>query len=495
MALIILGILFFSNSVNAVPVLNFTSPTPANNTFQSQNWTAINVSIAEANLDTFKFNWNGTNTSFYDSSLVLALNFDNLTGMGENYNNSQGMFIRDYSKYGNNGTTATTATSPTWNSTGKYGGAFQFDGSNDYVNCGTGTSLNIPASDFTIEAWIKPNVLTAPQAIIGKIEFATHSWGIYQTGSKFTFQFRGTGGGPIISANSVYSVGTWYHVIVTRTGNTNRLYINGVFQTSAYTTDIPSTASKKFIIGKRTSTNDYYFNGSIDEVRIYNRSLSANEVKMQYYANLQKFNSSQYYFSTNISDGQGTYTYFGWANDSAGNQNQTETRTLTIDQCYCTSCQTCVNALNLTNCSAVKLTANITNFAGTCINNPVNFSNKIFDCQGHIIDGDDTGADYGIYLAGKQTNTIKNCIITDFQIGFYLSSSSNNTVINNTANSNSYGIYLYSSSNNTVINNTANSNTNHGIHLYSSSNNNTITNNTANNSSTGFFYILPQATS
>ncbi|PKP52295.1 MAG: hypothetical protein CVT90_02700, partial [Candidatus Altiarchaeales archaeon HGW-Altiarchaeales-3] len=204
--------------------------------------------------------------------------------------------------------------------------------------------------------------------------------------------------------------------------------------------------------------------------------------------------------------------------------------------CECDSCDTCNQALNdNTNCGKlVKLTANITNVAGTCINDPANFTNKTFDCQGNTIDGDDNGWDYGIYLSGKTNNTIKNCIVTGFRHGIYLesssnyniltnntannntnhgiyllfssnyniltnntannntygillhSSSNNNILTNNTANSNGYGIYLYSSLNNILTNNTASSN-NFGIYLESSSNNNTLTNNTANNNAYGIY--------
>ena len=111
--------------------------------------------------------------------------------------------------------------------------------------------------------------------------------------------------------------------------------------------------------------------------------------------------------------------------------------------CSCNSCSDCTNALNDNSVcnNEVKLTADIINQSGTCISNPSNFTNKIFDCQGHTIDGDDSGTDYGIYLYEKTGNTIKNCIITDFYYGIYLSSSSNyNTLTSNTANYNNYGI-------------------------------------------------------
>jgi len=151
---------------------------------------------------------------------------------------------------------------------------------------------------------------------------------------------------------------------------------------------------------------------------------------------------------------------------------------------------TCMNgAINdNTNCyKEIKLNSSITNWVGTCINNPLNFTNKIFDCQGNTITGDSLGNDYGIYLYGKllSGNTIKNCIVTGFWMGIHLWDSSNNNISNNTANSNNNsGIYLAHSSNNTLTNNTAN-NAWDGIYLNHYSNNNILTNNTANNNTYG----------
>ena len=159
--------------------------------------------------------------------------------------------------------------------------------------------------------------------------------------------------------------------------------------------------------------------------------------------------------------------------------------------CNCGNCGDCTDALNdNANCnSKVKLNQNITDVVGTCINNPANFNNKIFDCQGHTIEGDGSGYDQGIFLDSRQNNTIKNCIIRNFSYGIYLNSSSNNTLTNNTANSNNYGILLHSSSNNTLTNNTANSNNQHGIQIASGSNNKINTNTIClNNQSGGDYY-------
>ncbi len=152
-------------------------------------------------------------------------------------------------------------------------------------------------------------------------------------------------------------------------------------------------------------------------------------------------------------------------------------------ECLCDDCLECITYLNDISCSLVKLRTNITEQAGTCIDNPANFINKTFNCQNHTIDGTHTETDYGIYLNGKTNDTIKNCVVTEFNSGMYLNHSLNNTLINNTAKNNSYGIYLESSSNNNLTKNTVNNNNFYGIYIISSSNNNNLTKNTVNNNS------------
>jgi len=74
-----------------------------------------------------------------------------------------------------------------------------------------------------------------------------------------------------------------------------------------------------------------YFNGSIDEVRIYNRSLSASEALEQYYSNLNKYAIDGWLFITNQSNLTiGTYTYYGYANNTGSLSNTIDTRALYI---------------------------------------------------------------------------------------------------------------------------------------------------------------------
>ena len=201
----------------------------------------------------------------------------------------------------------------------------------------------------------------------------------------------------------------------------------------------------------------------------YNQSLSAT-TNMPENATITNASAGWYDIIINYwdgSDGENVTTTISLRNENYCNC-----------QCYCANCSECEEKLNSSLCQIVYLTNNTT-ATETCINNPANFNNKTFDCQGHTIIGE--GAGFGITLENKTNNTIMNCIISNFSIGIFLQNSSNNFLINNTAYSNLFdGVHLTNSSNNNVLtNNTANSNL-AGIELSYSSDNNTLTNNTAN---------------
>jgi len=110
------------------PVLTWKNPTPANNSYRTESYTEINLTITEPHFDSFKFNWfngtNWTNSSFYDDSLVLALNFNNNSEIGEN-----STYVVDISKYGNDGTIVKP--SDWWNDSWKYRKKLTITNNND----------------------------------------------------------------------------------------------------------------------------------------------------------------------------------------------------------------------------------------------------------------------------------------------------------------------------------------------------------------------------
>ena len=133
--------------VNAsLPQIAFVPPTPDNGAITANTSAIMNISLNESLLSTFKWNWNGTNYTFYDSNLQLMLNLDNVSALGENATKAV-----DVSKSGKNGTIIGGAT---YTSSGKYGGAYTFNGS-QYINFSSAATTVL--DNWAIAAWMKPS--------------------------------------------------------------------------------------------------------------------------------------------------------------------------------------------------------------------------------------------------------------------------------------------------------------------------------------------------
>ena len=318
------------------PLIFFVPPTPLDGAVIADTSIDVNVSIIESDLYEAKFNWNNVNYTLYDDSLVLMMNMDNLGILGES-----SALIKDLSKYGNDGIVSGAVV----NTFGKYGGAFTFDGINDYIDLGISSVLNNNINDITISAWVKleadlchvdtnynifTNELlddygyilrigdyTAPSGSCGIIFFRTSNAGTIPTSSQ---------------ANTLSLTypndNAWHYVTAVKDGSNAFIYLDGV-QVASNIGGIISPANSP--ISSKISGLEQSFDGSIDEVRIWNRGLSSNEVKEQYYSNLYRYNQTQWYITVNQSGlVDGGYTYFASAKDRAGNENLTEVRSAAI---------------------------------------------------------------------------------------------------------------------------------------------------------------------
>ena len=341
----------------AITNIEFISPTLASGSSTTNTSVEINVSIVANNISEVNFNWNVTNYTIYNDSLVLMYNFDNLSALGENATK-----VVDVSKYGNNGTVQNgsvacgqRADCPNW-TTGKYGGAYHFDSINDRIDAGSGSSLdNLNNTGMTITLWAKFDTgygeggsLSMIATKSGTTTDPVGSWyfGIVPTGgSAGNLRFSKDTGASDLHRQSVQAVpiNSWQYLTLTWTGaNVSTgiiFYINGnetTYQLSTNGSATPvSDASNILYIG-----SDIYsgrtINGTLDELRIYNRVLSQDEIVELYMLNLQKYNQTQWYLyvnqSKNVTAGldNATYTYFASAKDADGNENMTETRTIII---------------------------------------------------------------------------------------------------------------------------------------------------------------------
>ena len=342
------GFFLIANVVGGAWAIQVTvvSPTPSNGTISRNISFIINTSISESNLSEAIYNWNGTNFTMYNDSLVLIFNFDNVTVIGDNYSIGPGNKSVDISKYGNNA----TINGATWNATGKYGGAFNFNGAGDYLKIQDNPSLDAQQK-MTFSAWIYPESYgDAADAYIKTIlnddngTSLTATWRLGSKGSaalkaKLGLNFNDGSNNDVESAGDV-PLNTWTYVAVVTNGTNANFYFNGILNSSTSYSITPTQTAHNWYIGAHLDSGGSFsreFDGKIDELRLWNRSLSADEVYQQYISNLNKFNSTQWYLYVNQSKNatggldDGKYTYQTFAMDSIGNVSSTGLRTLTVD--------------------------------------------------------------------------------------------------------------------------------------------------------------------
>src|SRR3989344_904343 len=164
---------------------------------------------------------------------------------------------------------------------GKVGsGALDFDGSNDYVDAGSSSSLRFHTGDFTVTGWIKSDSLTGTRTLGATYLDVNTGWFFGTFNSKLGYYTNAWK-----SANTTLVTGQWYHIGITVDASGNYIfYLNGNSDGSGAST-LPANTTESFKIGAYGASGGLgRFDGLIDEVRIYNRALSADEVMRLYKA-------------------------------------------------------------------------------------------------------------------------------------------------------------------------------------------------------------------
>ncbi|ODS40582.1 hypothetical protein BEH94_07900 [Candidatus Altiarchaeales archaeon WOR_SM1_SCG] len=172
--------------------------------------------------------------------------------------------------------------------------ALGFDGVNDYAIVADNPNLKL-TEEITVECWIKSNDFSVRKIIMAKHELFQRGW-LLQWEQKpsplLHLRFMVNRGTPDVYDWCVadyplsnLETGKWYHVVGTYSthDDTARLYVNGVevaHQTKP-TDKKMSVNNEPLLIGKHPDWTGY-FNGIIDEVKIYNRALTAEEIQQHY---------------------------------------------------------------------------------------------------------------------------------------------------------------------------------------------------------------------
>ena len=196
----------------------------------------------------------------------------------------------------------------TFYTTGKLGQALNFDGVDDSLVIGVIPALYASSSDMTVSMWIKPSKLTVGSLCLicnSNAALANVPWALELnvTAARFSFGQAGVGGGTVrITNNTNLKKDVWYHVVAVRTFSSTlswptTLYLNGVADGSG-TLQRAGQSNQTVVIGRYGAASVGYFQGVIDDVRVYNRALSAIEVKQLYNNGASRFGTSRSISST-----------------------------------------------------------------------------------------------------------------------------------------------------------------------------------------------------
>jgi hypothetical protein len=210
------------------------------------------------------------------------------------FNDGSGTSAVDSSGNGNTGTTQNT---PAWTTTGPNGGGLTFNGTSQYVQVPDAASLELTGS-WTLSAWVKLSALpynSQTFTLLSRDSTVTNSSlnyglfvdnnGIGSSGLSWLLDFNSAGGGGAdyyVEYPATINTGVWYHVAGVWDSSTSNeyLYVNGQLvatqNQSGYTPNSGSGPNES--IGRDLGTYPDYTAGTLDDVRVYNRALSASEV-------------------------------------------------------------------------------------------------------------------------------------------------------------------------------------------------------------------------
>jgi len=263
----------------------------------------------EGSYNSFEQDWANVGIDLSDESQIYSfINFNNsLVGFWKMNETSGG--IIDYSGEGNDGVNYGAISAE-----GKFGNALYFDGVNDYVDISR-DDFDFPLAPYTVSLWVKENEIPSTnQKIIGTYynkEFLITG----EVGGDLKFW----AGGYNAQVFSNKSANQWHHLAMTIDSDGDRnVYVDNKV-TPKGIRPLPVKSDIRFQIGSAGGYNDY-FNGSIDEVLIFNRVLTEDEVSALYDAGS---------YSNNFTElDAGNYDFYSYVQDIYGNENQTEARSV-----------------------------------------------------------------------------------------------------------------------------------------------------------------------
>jgi len=215
------------------------------------------------------------------------------------FDECEGTTSYDASGNGNNGTITIGATgtqtsagncesgesTDAWynGASGKWNSSMSFDGVDDYASIPDSSQIDL-TNKFAISAWVNPGNISSTKDVLSKKADSTLDG--YRVrllnGGSLRFEFSDGTSHISIDAPAFFEAGVWVHFAVIHDGSNIKIYKNGNLVKDQAESRSAVVNVRALHVGAYTNLSAYWFNGLIDDVRIYNYALTAEQVKTLY---------------------------------------------------------------------------------------------------------------------------------------------------------------------------------------------------------------------
>jgi hypothetical protein len=212
---------------------------------------------------------------------------------------------------------------------GKVGKALQFDGDDDYLQLPQPFTSDL--EEITLSMWVNTSDWVAEMGLYEEC-YDGQFWAYSVQADNWIIRRSGGGGARPMTMPLGLPTDEWVHLAFVYSvddSNTRKIYVNGILNDTQSDADSSIISNRygvqTYAIGKACDNDGFNFNGSLDDVIMFNRSLESDEISALYGNQTEKYFDKDF---TNLADGD--YQFRGYGQDSFGNVGSSSLREITI---------------------------------------------------------------------------------------------------------------------------------------------------------------------